>query len=67
MYHILWFSDFKFDEGIKEAIRSAKANFDKLTGSLDLHHLEYRKFTKTAVKKEKFSPDSVMQLAIQVC
>lgn len=58
--------EFKLDENIKEAIRKAKSNFDKFTGSLDIDYLEYKRFTKKEVKKQKISPDSVMQLAIQM-
>ncbi|OWF48755.1 carnitine O-palmitoyltransferase 2, mitochondrial-like [Mizuhopecten yessoensis] len=58
--------EFELDTSLKEGIQSAKVNFDNMTGSLDLHHLEYDTFTKDFVKSKKLSPDSIMQLAIQM-
>ena len=40
--------------------------FDKKAASLDLQHLEYNTFTRKLCKQNKLSPDSVLQLAIQV-
>ena len=54
------------DGNVKEAIKTAKINFDKHVGALDQHHLEYFTFTKKQIKAMKLSPDSIMQLAIQV-
>ncbi|XP_071081825.1 carnitine O-palmitoyltransferase 2, mitochondrial-like [Haliotis cracherodii] len=58
--------DFKLDAGIKQAIKEAKEKFDKKTSSLDLHHLEYKRYNKTFAKQHKVSPDAIMQLAIQL-
>lgn len=58
--------EFELDASLKEGVQTAKANFDKLVGSLDLHHLEYDNYTKDFVKAKKISPDSIMQLAIQM-
>ena len=51
---------------MKEAIIKAKARFDDATGSLEKNFLDYKRFNKSYVKGKKLSPDSVMQLAIQV-
>lgn len=59
-------TEFVLDGNVKEAIKTAKNNFDKHVGALDQHHLEYFTFTKKQIKAVKLSPDSVMQLAIQV-
>ncbi|CAC5425186.1 CPT2 [Mytilus coruscus] len=58
--------DFKLDNNVKEAIKTAKINFDKHVGALDQHHLEYFKITKKTAKEFRMSPDSLMQLAIQM-
>ncbi|XP_060083405.1 carnitine O-palmitoyltransferase 2, mitochondrial-like [Ylistrum balloti] len=58
--------EFELDTTLKEGVQNAKANFDALIGSLDLHHLEYDTYTKDFVKAKKISPDSLMQLAIQM-
>ena len=60
------FSDFTLDPFLKETIKSAKTRFDEVTSSLEVAHLQYTRMTKTDVKKAKLSPDSVMQLAVQV-
>ncbi|XP_041348084.1 carnitine O-palmitoyltransferase 2, mitochondrial-like [Gigantopelta aegis] len=58
--------EFKLDGATKEAIKQAKTKFDKKTASLDLQHLEYQTFTRKKCKQQKLSPDSVLQLAIQL-
>ena len=58
--------DFTLDSGLKESIRSAKSRFDAVTSSLNVSHLQYTKMTKTNIKKAKLSPDSIMQLTVQV-
>ncbi|CAL1532065.1 unnamed protein product, partial [Lymnaea stagnalis] len=58
--------DFRLDPFIKETITKAKQRFDDATSSLDIHHLQYSKMTKKDLKNAKLSPDSVMQLAIQL-
>ncbi|CAG5131342.1 unnamed protein product, partial [Candidula unifasciata] len=57
---------FKLDPLLKETIKKAKQRFDEVTSTLDVHHLQYTKMTKTDVKRSRLSPDSVMQLAIQL-
>lgn len=59
-------SDFKLDSNLKDAIRQAQSSFNSRIKSLGLAHLQYNTFTKKFLKEKKFSPDSVMQLAIQV-
>jgi len=58
--------DFTLDPFLKETIKSAKSRFDTVTSSLEVAHLQYTRMTKTDVKKAKLSPDSVMQLAVQL-
>lgn len=52
---------------MKETITESKKKFDKVVAALNVDHLEYYKYTKKFIKQAKLSPDSVMQLAIQVC
>lgn len=59
-------SDFNLDSKMKEAIIKAQARFDEATKALDKDILSYKRFNKSYVKGKKLSPDSVMQLAIQV-
>ena len=61
-----FFTDIKLDPNLKGNITKCKAKFDATMATLDLHYLEYTKYTKKYVKSQKFSPDSLMQLAIQV-
>ncbi|GFO20586.1 carnitine o-palmitoyltransferase 2, mitochondrial [Plakobranchus ocellatus] len=58
--------DFTLTPQLKDTITKAKQRFDEATGSLDMHHLQYFKMTKKDLKKTKLSPDSVMQLVIQL-
>ncbi|KAL5014600.1 hypothetical protein ScPMuIL_008870 [Solemya velum] len=58
--------EFKLDSNLKDAIREAESSFNSRVKSLDVAHLQYNTFTKKFVKEQKFSPDSVMQLVIQM-
>lgn len=58
--------DFTLDPSVKESIKDAKSRFDHVTQSLDVSHLRYSKMSKVDLKKAKLSPDSVMQLSIQL-
>lgn len=58
--------DFTLTPQVKDSITKAKKRFHEVTSSLDLHHLQYFKMTKKNLKQFKLSPDSVMQLAIQL-
>ena len=51
---------------LQYTINSAKKAFHEKTSTLSLDYLEYDKFGKNDIKKMKVSPDSFMQLAIQV-
>ncbi|XP_050413982.1 carnitine O-palmitoyltransferase 2, mitochondrial [Patella vulgata] len=58
--------EFNLDRNIETKITEAKQKFDAKINSLDFHHLEYQKYTRQFIKKQKLSPDSVLQLAIQM-
>jgi hypothetical protein len=51
---------------MKKNLQQSVKKFNATVQSLDVHHLEYYKYTKSYVKKIGISPDSLMQLAIQV-
>ncbi|BFZ05488.1 hypothetical protein BsWGS_08529 [Bradybaena similaris] len=57
---------FKLDPHLKETIKKAKQRFDDVTSTLDVHYLMYTKMNKADLKKSRLSPDSIMQLAIQL-
>ncbi|GAB1599724.1 carnitine O-palmitoyltransferase 2, mitochondrial-like [Argonauta hians] len=58
--------DFQMDTKLKESIKNAKEQFSKATGRLQKDVIDYKKFHKGFIKSKKLSPDSVMQLAIQM-
>eukprot|EP00058_Branchiostoma_floridae_P012610 XP_002598098.1 hypothetical protein BRAFLDRAFT_85684 [Branchiostoma floridae] len=58
--------EFKLDGALQEGIQTAKENFFALVKPLDLASLQYSKYGKNDLKKFKISPDSLMQLAIQM-
>ncbi|KAK3794005.1 hypothetical protein RRG08_028439 [Elysia crispata] len=58
--------EFTLTPQLKETITKAKERFNEATGSLDVHYLQYLKMTRKNLKQFKLSPDSVMQLAIQL-
>ncbi|XP_056001188.1 carnitine O-palmitoyltransferase 2, mitochondrial-like [Ostrea edulis] len=58
--------EFKLDQEMKENLQQSVKKFNSTIQSLDVHHLEYYKYTKSYVKKSGMSPDSLMQLAIQL-
>ncbi|KAL3852858.1 hypothetical protein ACJMK2_016467 [Sinanodonta woodiana] len=58
--------DFMLDPILQENIKTAKSDFDRHVKSIGLDHLEYQTFNKSYIKKQKLSPDSVLQLAIQL-
>ena len=60
------FTEFQLTDEIKAAIGKARQNFDSAVQGLDLNAIEYTKMGKNFIKKQKLSPDSFMQLAIQV-
>lgn len=59
-------TEFALDPKLKEYVSDAKSTFAAQCASLDVDHLEYNKFTKECLKKQKLSPDAVLQLVIQV-
>jgi len=52
---------------VKEGIKQVKEEFSKRADSIVLNYIEYRRFGKNFLKKQRLSPDGMMQLAIQVC
>lgn len=62
----LLFSDFMLDAPIKQAIDTARVSFDNFVNTLGVDLYEFPNINKVYLKKNKLSPDSVMQLAIQV-
>ena len=63
---IVFCSEFALDPKLKEYIHEAKQDYNNVCSSLDVDHLEYFTFTKEHLKKQKVSPDAVLQLVIQV-
>ena len=59
-------SDFMLTEELKNEIDNAKQKFKTTVKDLDLDYVHFRKFGKNFIKSQKLSPDSYMQLAIQV-
>ena len=60
------FSDFKLSPTTKDRMKAAQTKFNQLTSSLDFNPIEYYKMNRNYFKTHKLSPDSIMQLAIQV-
>uniref|UniRef100_A0A2C9JQV6 Choline/carnitine acyltransferase domain-containing protein n=1 Tax=Biomphalaria glabrata TaxID=6526 RepID=A0A2C9JQV6_BIOGL len=58
--------ELRLDPYIKETITKAMQRFKEVTSTLDVQHLQYQKLNKKDIKNAKLSPDSVMQLVIQV-
>ena len=60
------FTEFALDPKLKDYIRDAQSEYAGVCSSLDLDHLEYHTFKKDYLKKNKLSPDAILQLVIQV-
>ena len=58
--------DFILDPFLRQTIYETKEKFVQKTMSVDLNYVEDREFNKGMAKKFKISPDSLMQLALQV-
>ncbi|KAL4226898.1 Carnitine O-palmitoyltransferase 2 [Mactra antiquata] len=58
--------EFALDPKLKEYIAEAKSDYAARCASLDVDHLEYFTFTKELLKKQKVSPDAILQLVIQM-
>lgn len=51
---------------VDDAIRIASVNIDKLAGDIDMGYLHFTDYGKNFIKTQKFSPDSYIQMAIQL-
>lgn len=58
--------EFNLTDEIKAGIGKAKEKFDSAVEGLELHYIQYPRLGKNFIKKQKLSPDSFMQLAIQL-
>ena len=65
-HHILY-AEIKLTEEVKSLIRSSYDRFTSVTNSLDLQYMEYTRYGARLVKRQSVSPDSLAQLAFQVC
>lgn len=62
------FSKLPFDaatENLSKKIEEAKQNVNKLAEDLQLQVLQYKGYGKDFLKKQKLSPDSFVQMALQ--
>ncbi|XP_072844887.2 carnitine O-acetyltransferase [Pogona vitticeps] len=57
---------FCFTPEVKRDIEHAKQNLDILINDLDINCFTYREFGKDLLKRHKLSPDSVLQVALQL-
>ena len=57
---------FKLSEGIKSKIAEAQKKHASANANLDFATMQYEGMTRDTIKKHKCSPDSLMQLAIQM-
>lgn len=53
------------DPTLEKQIKEAGDNIKKLTTNLEMDVLVFKKFGKDFIKKQKLSPDSFIQMAIQ--
>lgn len=58
--------EFKMDEEIKDGIQMALERLNKAAQDLDFKWLLYHNFGKDFIKKQKLSPDAILQLAFQM-
>ncbi|KAK7102205.1 carnitine O-palmitoyltransferase 2, mitochondrial-like [Littorina saxatilis] len=58
--------DFKLDPFVKETIGRVREELTKKTDSLDMNYFESKQLNKCIAKEFKISPDSLMQLTIQL-
>ncbi len=58
--------EFNLPDVVKKGIQDARAKFENKINSLDMDFVKIENVTKKTVKSYKLSPDSFMQLAIQV-
>ena len=58
--------EFKLSDSAKDGIVQAKKDYEQVTNSLSINILQFNEFGKDLVKKNKLSPDAIMQLGFQV-
>ncbi|XP_071449222.1 carnitine O-palmitoyltransferase 2, mitochondrial isoform X1 [Hetaerina americana] len=58
--------DFLLDQEMKNVIAEAKSQYESVTNHLKIDIMEFPGFGKNVCKKQKVSPDAVMQLGFQV-
>ncbi|CAI5447718.1 unnamed protein product [Caenorhabditis angaria] len=58
--------EFKLNDSLRTKITRAQENHVKSNGDLDFSTMEFEGLNRDLIKKTKLSPDSVMQLAIQM-
>lgn len=58
--------DFKLDASLKEEIKKAQETHVKNCSDLQFSTMQYTKMNRSILKSYKLSPDSIMQLAIQL-
>ncbi|XP_053693990.1 carnitine O-palmitoyltransferase 2, mitochondrial [Sabethes cyaneus] len=58
--------EFKLDDRIREGVLTAQKHHSTITDSLDMNYLKYDGINKNICKKQKISPDSIMQLGFQL-
>ncbi|XP_076363626.1 carnitine palmitoyltransferase 2 isoform X4 [Tachypleus tridentatus] len=58
--------EFSMNEPIKTAIHKAQDNYEKLTSTVRLHVMQYERMNRDFIKKQRLSPDAIMQLAFQM-
>uniref|UniRef100_A0A182JUM5 Choline/carnitine acyltransferase domain-containing protein n=1 Tax=Anopheles christyi TaxID=43041 RepID=A0A182JUM5_9DIPT len=58
--------EFTLDDRVKAAIRTAENNHNTVIDSLDMNYMKYEGINKNVCKKQRISPDSVMQLGFQL-
>uniref|UniRef100_A0A182MZ77 Choline/carnitine acyltransferase domain-containing protein n=1 Tax=Anopheles dirus TaxID=7168 RepID=A0A182MZ77_9DIPT len=58
--------EFTLDDRVKSAIRTAENNHNAVIDSLDMNYMKYEGINKGVCKKQRISPDSVMQLGFQL-
>ena len=61
------FTGFILSDSLKAAVDEAKKGYEAATSKLDVDYVVFDKFGKDYIKQNNISPDSVMQLAFQVC
>ncbi|XP_552786.3 carnitine O-palmitoyltransferase 2, mitochondrial [Anopheles gambiae] len=58
--------EFTLDDRVKAAIRTAENNHNAVIDSLDMNYMKYEAINKSVCKRQRISPDSVMQLGFQL-